>query len=1220
MNWTPQQEDAIITQGRSVIVSAAAGSGKTAVLVERLVRILTEQRVRTDSIVVVTFTNDAAAQMKQRLFDRLTEQIEAMADSDDTEAYDWLLEQRAALSSARICTIHSFCFDLIREYAENCGVSSLFTIAEPAQDAIYQRHAMEKVLERQSRNTEEMELLFANLCTRDDSELEDIIGCIAEHLESVPFRHEWIKKALRLSADADALLDRMRETFCERLAEIIQLIRTADAVALDASPTVERAKNRYVTKLNTDLSALQNQIHTLRQMSGAALLEKPLGTVVKLKTFPRETKTDDPEIRTMCQQCCELYGSLYKKAVSDYLRPLQYLNEDNEKNRQLIPLLLIITEEYLDELFQEKCRQNVLGFSDAEELALELLGQVDDNGRICRTKLAETLSKEISLIMVDEYQDTNNKQDCLFKLLSKDAVLAEDGLHYGSNVFLVGDVKQSIYSFRQANPENFRRAITESIPLDSCQAQEMARIYLNQNFRSAAGVLDFVNALFSSLMTEACGEVLYDQNERLNFGSALYANADFRTKILIPQPEEQADDCDMQAECIADTVAGMLQSGAPVIDKDGSRPCKPGDFCILLRSTKNLAESMTDAFRKRGIPVVSDKDTGLLTLPEIRLICNLLRIADNPMNDGAMAAVLLSPVFGFSAEELALLKTHGKKNRLYLQLRAVTECGVPEALLKKSQAFLDKLEVMRRIAEENALEDCIQQIYDATDLLSLQGLYPDAAQRRTHLDAFMRAAKGYRENTELSGQSCLSGWLRYLDRLSETGNDLGVSVSEADSNSVSVKTIHKSKGLEYPFVFLAHPEKKFNLSTDSRSLLHADENGLVGLHLFDKENYIKVNTVTYQLLLSELHRRQKSEEMRLLYVALTRAKQQLFLVMNRVQKGDVKSMTSICNLGDLLRNHPALAPLLAPMASSMQDWLLYYLMANDAAHLEAAMEQGQSSRSELAEYCIWTKPQNLPAPETEPQEVSVLPDAKLLAQMVEQLTFRYRSPYTELASKYSVTQLAHPESSIPEQTKTPEFMLEDNKGRKKTLRGAAKGTAVHRMLQYLDMKAAAEHPEEELKRLYTEGYLNAAEAEAIKPEQLAAFFADDLYKRIAAAEEVSRERQLFVRIGELALPEKSALAKYAGTDGILIGTMDLLFKEPDGWVLVDYKTDYVRQDQTLLEEYSLQIGLYWKAAELILGERVKEAYLYSFSLGRSIRVVMEQIDFSSVQTDNMHES
>lgn len=1219
VEWTDQQKDAICTQDRSLIVSAAAGSGKTAVLVERLLRILsdTEHKVRADSIVVVTFTNDAAAQMKQRLTEKLTEQLDRLAIADDNEAYDWLMEQRAALSTARICTIHSFCYDLIREYAENCNVSPFFTIVEKAENAMYQKRAMQKTLERWSRKTEEMELLFSCLCTNENSELETVIKSIAEYMESLPFRRQWMQQALRLSTDSTVLLRKIRTECCARLEELILFIEAAKPAAISAVPSLDATKNRYLQKLYADIASIRNQITSLQQLTDEELLADPFGTKVKLTDFPRDRKKDDAvqETRAAFKQCCDLYKDYYNEAIS-VLGSLRYFDEDFALQQKLIPLLLDMTEEYLDELFEEKRRQNVLGFSDAEELALGLLGTVDEKGNICRTELARALSEQISLIMVDEYQDSNNKQDCLFKLLSRDAVLSEDGLHYGSNVFLVGDVKQSIYSFRKANPENFRRAIAESVPLAACKDGEMGRIYLNQNFRSANGVLDFVNALFGALMTEQCGEVRYDGNEQLNFGSKLYANINFRTKILIPQPEDaMPDDYDPQAECIADTVDSMLQSGVLVPEKKTSRPCRPGDFCILLRSTKNLLKPMVEAFRRRGIPVVSDRDSGVLGLPEIQLIRNLLRIIDNPMGDAAMAAVLFSTVCGFSAEDLALLKVHGKYNRLYLQLRTVAEEeSLPETLKPlqiKCKAFLEKLGTLRRIAEQTALEDCIRQIYEETDLLSLQGLYEDAALRREHLDGFMQAAKQYRENTELIQQSCLSGWLRYLDRLSEAGSDLSLSDSESESSSVFIKTIHKSKGLEYPFVFLAHPEHKFNMKSDREEAMHAEESGLLGLHLFDREKYMKFNSVAYQVLLNGIQRRQKSEEMRLMYVALTRAKQQLFVMMNRVRKGDVKETTSLCNLGDMLQAAPGLAAFLAPKATSMQDWLLHFLMASrDAAHLQKAMEDGESSHSELVEYCVWKKPVAPVRSEPEPAETHALPDAELLEKMEKQLNFTYRSPDMALASKYSVTQLSHPESSVLEMARTPSFTLEGSSGRKKKLQGAAKGTAVHKILQYMDLKAAAQDPAGELHRLSEQGFLNAAEADAITPEQLATFFASELYGRIAASQEVFREKQLFVRIGELALPEVSALAaQYAGTDGILIGTMDLLFREADGWVLVDYKTDHVSKGETLLQAYSLQLGLYQKAAELLLGEPVKEAYLYSFTLGKALKVDLDSIQF-----------
>ncbi len=1212
MNWTKQQDAAIRTKDRSIIVSAAAGSGKTAVLVERLLCILSDpcQRVRADSIVVVTFTNDAAAQMKKRLTDKLTEKLTTLENGTDPEVYDWLLEQRAGLSSAHICTIHSFCFDLIRDNAENCGVSPLFSIAEPAQERIYQQRALQSVMECWSKKTADMELLFSYFCAREDTELESVILEIADYMDTLPFRDVWIKQAMVLSANSDALLKRYRAAFCEGAEELLLMMEQAKLLAASVLP--DSSENRYLNIVEEDITLLREQMDYVRSVSEEQLLENPLKSVIGFSAFPRRNKKENAEeqARTALQKLRDLYKAQYKeRLVKAYLEPLRYFQEDTAVQQKLIPLLLRLTEEYLTALFQEKQKQNVLSFSDAEELALRLLGTVGEDGKLHRTELAEALSQQISLIMVDEYQDSNNKQDCLFKLLSRDGTIQEDGLHYGTNAFLVGDVKQAIYSFRQANPENFRRVIAESTPLVDCKHSEMALIYLNQNFRSASGVLNFVNSLFHSLMTERCGEVLYDENEQLNFGSQVYTDADgIRTCILLPQPEEKQE-TDVQAECIADTIHDMLQKQVPVLLSGGhQRPCEPKDFCILLRSVKTHGDAMTAALKCRGIPVMADQESGLLGLPEIHLIWNLLRTIDNPMTDAAMAAVLTSPVYGFTAEDLALLKLHGKCRRLYLQMRTVAKKQEAElsSLRMRCTAFLEQLHELRRIAEQMPLEDCIQAVYDATDLLSLQGLYEDGAQRREHLEVFRQEAQHYRENADLSAQGCLSGWLHYLGRLTAAQKDIEIKPSATDSNCVSVKTIHKSKGLEYPFVFVAHLDQRFNTSSDAKSAIQASEDGLLGLYLYDRERYQKAQSITFQYLLGSARKRQKSEELRLLYVALTRAEQQLFLVMDKVQKGAVKSGTAACNLGELLQMSPQTAQLLAPGAACMQDWLLYYLHSSgEAVHFERAADEGISNTSELVEYRVWTKNAAVIQDEPEPMTIQAEPDESILEQMHRQLAFTYMSPQTTLASKYSVTQLAHPEE-IPETAKKPRLMLEAQEA--KSLSGADKGSAVHKMMQLMDMKRAAADPAAEVTYLWERGILSEAEASSIEPEKLQTFFSSALYQRIAAAREVQRERNLFVRIGELHLPEQSVLmTQYAGTDGVLIGTMDLLFREDDGWVLVDYKTDYVRRGEELLNEYSLQLGLYQKAAELLLDASVKQAFIYSFTLGEAFEVKLDEI-------------
>ncbi|MBR3629796.1 MAG: PD-(D/E)XK nuclease family protein, partial [Oscillospiraceae bacterium] len=507
-------------------------------------------------------------------------------------------------------------------------------------------------------------------------------------------------------------------------------------------------------------------------------------------------------------------------------------------------------------------------------------------------------------------------------------------------------------------------------------------------------------------------------------------------------------------------------------------------------------------------------------------------------------------------------------------------------------------------SERLPLEACIQEICDLTDLYSLQGLYEDSERRREHLDAFLQEARKFRENADLTSQGSLGDWLWHLERLAEAGKDIDIQDSSAESSCVSIKTIHKSKGLEYPFVFTAHMEYAFNLTSD---VILADDSGLLGLSLYDHEQYQKDSSITKQLLSIGMCSRKRSEELRLLYVALTRAKQQLFLVMDDIHTGAVKKISSLCNLAPLLQTLPCLAPVLAEDAGCMRDWILQYLFSSrDAEHLLNAMDHGQSSATELAEYRVWTGNTAAPVTEESQKEKTALPDSALLRQMASQLAFSYTSVQTELVSKYSVTELAHPEAVSTELAHTPRLALKQARN----LTGAARGTAVHKAMQYIRFEAAARDAAAEIQRLKTEGFLTDEEADAVSPELLSAFFQSKLYERIAASPEVLREKQLFVLIGELKLPHDSELLKkYGGTDGVLIGTMDLLFREGDSLVLVDYKTDYVKTENELLEEYSLQLGLYQKAAELILGIPVKEVYLYSFTLQKAIPVSMDTVRF-----------
>ncbi len=1222
IKWTEQQEEAITVRGRSVIVSAAAGSGKTATLVERLVRILSdpEEQVRADSIIVVTFTKDAAAQMKRLLIDRLTKALQELSSTEDTKRYAWLSEQRMLLGSSKISTIHAFCFDLIREHADLIGISPLFGIATPAQESLCRTRAIAQVSAQWAVQREaDLKTLFDHFCTREDSELSGIILEIANYLDSLAFPMLWLDRADAVCMDDDTFFEKLRDGFVSGMADVLKL---ADYAQMEATKATVKTPNVFLSKVQGDKDALLRHQQFVTGAAKEDLLKDPDQQKAVLADFPSRIRVADSckESKGICKQLCSLYTQRYEDLIEQYLAPMRYFTEDAAIQKKVIPLLTAFIRDYLACFTAEKRRQDLLTFSDAEQITLELLGEVDADGKLHRTELAEQLSQQYTLIMVDEYQDTNNKQDCLFKLLSRSPLIDQDGLHYGNNAFLVGDVKQSIYSFRRANPENFRQVLRESKPLPACGETDMGLIYMNQNFRSSHGVLNFVNAFFRKVMTLRCGEVTYDEREQLNYGSSLYNEDSFLTTVLLPQAQEgRKGTAAPQAKCIADTIRKMLNDKVPVMQNNAPpRPCEEQDFCILLRSVSStFAAAVIDALKAQHIAVSSDSEIDLLALPEIHLVQSLLQILDNPLTDTSLAEVLVSPLYGFTGSDLAQLKNIGKRSRLFLQIAAVVHLESPAEetlpLQTKCKEFQEQFYAMRDTAVQLPLEECIREIYSLTDLLSLQSLYDDAEKRRAHLEAFAAQAQDYRTHTDLKTQDCLSGWLRYLERLTAKGEPMTYAEASGKGGCVALKTIHRSKGLEYPFVFVANLDRKFSRNPE-KAWIQTSEDGLLGLHILDRNRCLKFDTAAFRYLLGNIYQQQRSEEMRLLYVALTRAKQQLFLVMNELHTSG-KFETKVKDFGALLSSYPKAADLLIPYAGNMQDWLLYFLLSDfkESQHLLDAMDEGKSSSSHIAAYKVYT-PEG--AQSAQPEEVpekavsAAQADPAIVQQLQKQLAFQYSSPLSELAAKHSVTQLAHPNNSKQIPLRQPQFTKQTQKGELKKLKGASRGTAVHKMLQYMDFASAAKDPAAELKRLEEGGFLNEAEAEAITVEKLTAFFASALYARMAVSPQVFKEKQLFVHIADLALPENSRLAQqYAGTEGSLIGTMDLIFREADGWVLVDYKTDYATKPESLLDDYALQIGLYQKAAELLFGEPVKEAYLYSFALDRAIPVDLKHITY-----------
>lgn len=1203
-NWTSQQLTAIENRGRSVIVSAAAGSGKTTVLVERLIRLLsdTEHPVRADSIVVVTFTNDAAANMKQSL----TAELEKKMKSDiDDKTYEWLFQQSARLHNAKISTINAFCFQLIRENADACGIGAGFQIIEPSEESAYIKNAMENTLKIWCNNrSEDMAYLCETLCSRGDEELSDIVFRISRDLDSLAFPEIWMHRAEAVCGDAADLFCCMQQEAVKELSQIIRFAEFSEDAACSAGDAFGEIWKR-------DIESFRKLYQYLKDASmDTVLSDSDAGRIVFEPMSKKRNHIDEDE-KAVFSEFRSIYKNWYTAFYQSYFADLKYIISDAQIQEKVIPLLIALTREFRAEVLRLKIENNVLCFSDGEQLALELLGEVQEDGTITQTPLGRQLSEYYKIIMLDEYQDSNNKQDCLFKLLSCGGYYSTEKqrLQYGNNAFLVGDVKQSIYRFRQANPKNFIDALDDSTPAEQCGESDTARIYLNQNFRSSEGVIAFVNTLFRSVMTPECGEVLYDENESLVFGAeALKGLPNVRTKVIFPFQGDTPlpDGTDLQAECTASTIHSMLKQKLPVLDKKGFRPCKPADFCILVRNNKVMYQ-LRSALQKYGISSGAEQDGAFLSSPEIRLIVNFLHILDNPLTDLPMTAVLFSPIYGFTGDELLTLKNTTNVTRLYRQIFSYIQNQKLKqtVLYQKCKQFLNQFYILRDAAETMPLDALIHRIYEETDMLSLMGLYDDAENRRSRLERFPQIAKGF--STRYDNGSCLGAWLRQLDSMYDQKKDFSENTSDAvNENSVHIKTIHGSKGLEYPFVFLVYANTKFNLS-ERREPFCTDETGRIGLQFFDKSSYQRFKTVTHGYIIDKRIHLQKSEELRLLYVALTRAKQQLTVIADsdytmHLCRGSAKKKENLLKASKMLRREPDSLPFLALHAKSMLDWIIWFLLSRDEGdYLLSALQDGTDAGTELVEFSAWTarNPEN--ADDTRESGTTAEADATILDDYKKQIESVYFSSQSKKLSKHSVTSIAHPEQLYTDFLAEPQFMKEDAE-KKHGLQGAVRGTAVHKIMQIMDFQKGADNPEAEIQRLLSEGRLTQAEADAISPDSLLAFFASPLYQRMLSAEKLYREKQLFVEIGSLHLPEDFLEMVAAGNDSILIGTVDVVFRDADGWVIVDYKTDRGKSAEALAEHYRMQVLLYQRAMEVILGEPVREAYLYSFSLNQTISI------------------
>lgn len=1183
--WTPEQDAAISARGASLVLSAAAGSGKTSVLVERLIRLLADSEHRTpaEALVVVTFTNDAAAEVRSRLNLALTQKMAAEPEND------WLRRQQTLLQSAHISTIHSFCFDLLREQFASAGISAGFRIIEENEEKVLRGEALSAVMEAFSKEAEtdaeaasRQKLLFSAFCQKDDMPLEQLILELYRCIEAAPFGEALLLEAAE-ACQGEKMLDAALSDIAVQLDHVRQLHDRAKELMLPICK-------------DTQIAVLMDEIVLADRLRGAVAAKdtEQLGMLLRtlsFATFSLPRKPEAAPIRTLRNRAKDILLSLQPLAT-----PLMYAKEDLPRHAALLSALYRLVKAFDDALFLRKQERCVIGFGDAMRLTLRLLAERTETGEIRKTPLASRLSEQYACIMIDEFQDADNQQDLIFRMLSHGG----DASHYGDNLFMVGDSKQCIYRFRNANPNNFYRAMREGAPYRTPRLTQNTCIHLNCNFRSAKEVVDTVNHIFETLMTESVGEIRYDDTQKLVQGADYPEAKRPLTLLLLPSTKDAKAD---EPHAVASLIAGHLARKTPVKDRDGTmRPCRPKDFLILLRTATRMP-AYAEALAEHGIPVCPIEQKGYLESQEIRLLLDILRAVDNPLLDLPLAAAMLSPMFGFTLDDLITVRLSNRRQSLYYGVKLVSEQeDAPELLRMKCRELLAFLESMRLFSAMETPEQLIRRIYRQTDFLGLMQMSESGDRKKANLRTLTVYARQFEENRG----GGLSAFLRYLDAILARKSDLAANSAPAVSEDVvALKTIHKSKGLEAPFVILAHSDTAFSKEDDKNPFQFRSDLGF-GFKLRDPDALTYDTTLPFMVIANRNRMESLSEELRLLYVALTRAREYLILpivysanYVKQKAQGYLCEQIAFCGQTDLL----------TASADSMRDWLLMALLRNPGcAHLRRCMELSDYDADDrMLPLSVITE---LEEPVSEPQasdeaetdaadaKTETETDPSLLHCLSEQCAWEYDSPLMNLPAKYGVSEIAHGEEfSAP--LRRPLFVRERH-----GLSGAERGTALHTFLQYADFKAAKADPEQEVERLTTEGRLTKRQAKAVRTSAISEFFTSDLYERICGADKVRREEKFTVRLSDLeADGALTALyEQYRDTEGMLIGIMDLVFEENGNTILLDYKTDHVKSESELLERYTEQIRLYASALRLLDGHAPSECWIYSFALKKAIPV------------------
>ncbi|MGR9050887.1 helicase-exonuclease AddAB subunit AddA [Halobacillus faecis] len=1223
VNWTKEQERAIYSHGSNILVAAAAGSGKTAVLVERIIQKLLhkDDPVDIDSLLVVTFTNAAAQEMRNRVGQALAKALEENPGSHH------LKKQLSLLQNASISTLHSFCMEVVRRYAYLLDLDPGFRIADTVESDLIQQEVLEELFEDwYGKEGEEQQRFFDVVerfsSDRSDLDVEKLVLDLYTFATQNPWPDAWIDQMVDMYNVADVESEADLPWLNLLKQEVFSQLK---AMETEARQVLELTREpdgpyAYAETAESDLELIQQAkgalAHSWSEMQSFMAGQKFATLSRKKMDCHADKKEKAKKVRDRYKKRWnEVRDEWFSRSLESYLKDMQDLHPVMEQ-------LAVIVKDFKERYEQLKKEKAIVDFSDLEHYCLHIL--LDDTATpvdLVPSQVAESFQKQFSEVLIDEYQDTNLVQETLLRLLT-------EGKGAG-HLFMVGDVKQSIYRFRHAEPSLF----LNKYKLYGNDENEGERIDLARNFRSRKQVLDATNYIFRQVLDEEVGEMEYEKEAELIYSNKIYDELtadDADAELFLIDRESQESDSE-EDEAYKDLEKAQLEAraygkmirkwlgyedGEPlqVVDKETGtkRPLQYRDIVILMRSM-TWASTIVDELKQQGIPIYAELSTGYFEAIEIKVMLSLLKVIDNPMQDIPLASVLKSPIVGLDEDELAKIRLVKKRATYYEAMQAYT---VKDDLGRKVDEFLRLLKSFRERARQGALSELIWDIFRETGYYDFVGGMPGGRQRQANLRALYDRARSY-EATSFRG---LFRFLRFIERMEERGDDLGSARALGEQEDVvRIMTIHKSKGLEFPVVILGAMDKQFNMmDLKNRYLLHKDYG--FGSRYINPEKRLMYPTLAYHALKEAKRRELLAEEMRVLYVALTRAKEKLVMVGNvaSFEKKQEKWKNFVDARDWVLPPHDRLE------AKSYLDWVgpalirhqhtidlrgdvevmtaeeIHYDESQWRVHIAhgsefSVLDEVKEKRDEQLQHAVekW-KPVAVPD-EVDESYVKrldfVYPHVKAAHTRAKQTVTEIKRQ-RETKDEYSSDQLLVP-YRVPI-VKRPRFMQEE-----KQMTAAERGTAMHTVMQHLPFTKpwTSEEVEEYVEHLVLKEVLRREEADVIDTKAVADFFQTDIGQYVLQTDQIEREVPF-----SLTLPADEVYADWEETteEQVFIqGVIDAMIPYEDGWMILDYKSDAIPEGADdaaakLADRYRTQLSLYQMALEKIWKQPVRKSCLYFF--------------------------